>query len=86
MEDMKKDKKNFFSKLNLEDLNLDDLKIGTPYYRPNDPYAGERLLQQIKNAELKKAEAQEKKANRRKVLFIGILVIGGFFAYKKFKK
>ncbi len=75
--------KTFFSKLNLEDINLDDFK--QPNYMPRDPYHGERLLQQIKDAELKKAEAQ-KKANRRKVLFIALLVIGGYFAFKKFKK
>ena len=67
-----------------------------PYHTPRDPMAGEKLLKQIKEAELKKAKEQADKEKaklgfgdplkNKKWLVYGLIAVAGYFAYKKFKK
>jgi hypothetical protein len=98
MAELKKEKKGLgidWSKIDPNDMKIDDWGWGKPY-KPKDPMAGERLLQQIKEAELKKAKEQAEKEKaklgfgdplkNKKWLVYGLVAVAGYFAYKKFIK
>ena len=100
MAELKKEKKGLgidWSKFDPNDINFDDY-WGQPR-KPVQGYipeAGDRLLQQIKEAELKKAKEQAEKEKTKlgfgdplknnKWLVYGLIAVAGYFAYKKFKK
>ena len=47
---------------------------------------GDRLQQQIREAEAKQIQDEEAKKVRKKYIIYGLIAVAGYFAYKKFKK
>jgi|TARA_R110002153_G_scaffold15462_10_gene55169 hypothetical protein len=92
MAELKKEKKGFFSGIDFSKLNLDDMGYDSGTWnqqnppRGNVPEDGDRLLQQIREAEAKRLQDEEAKKVRKKYIIYGLIAVAGYFAYKKFKK
>ena len=89
MAELKKEKKGFFSGIDW-DKAIENYDGGTWNQqnppRGNVPEYGDRLQQQIREAEAKRLQDEEAKKVRKKYIIYGLIAVAGYFAYKKFKK